>query len=54
MNTAADSSFSISTAKFFSAPCFYDMKASATVADCEACRYGTVSEDRMRVFCDRI
>ncbi len=40
--------------KFFSVPCFYDMKASATVADCEACRYGTVSEDRMRVFCDRI
>jgi hypothetical protein len=30
------------------------MKASAMIAECEACPYGTVSVDRMRVFCNRL
>jgi hypothetical protein len=40
--------------KFFLAPCFYDMRASATVYECEACRFGEIGEDRMRVFCSRM
>jgi hypothetical protein len=41
-------------AKFFVTPCFYDVRAAATVKDCVNGRFGTVGEDRLRVFCDRL
>jgi len=40
--------------KFFSTPCYFGMRASATVNDCLACRYGTVGADGLRVLCDRL
>jgi hypothetical protein len=40
--------------KFFSVPCYYDMKAAATVEDCVTCHWGSVSDDRSRVFCSRM
>ena len=40
--------------KFFTTPCFFDMRASATVHDCTKCRFGTIGDDGLRVFCDRL
>ena len=40
--------------KFFVTPCYYDMRASATVQDCTKCRFGNVGVDGLRVLCDRL
>lgn len=40
--------------KFFVVPCYYDMRAAATVRDCVRCRFGTIGEDGLRVYCDRL
>jgi len=40
--------------KFFVTPCYYDMRASATVHDCEECKFGEVGDDRLRVLCSRL
>jgi hypothetical protein len=40
--------------KFFLAPCFFDMRAAATVHECDKCGFGEVGEDRVRVYCSRI
>lgn len=40
--------------KFFTTPCYFDMRASATVHDCSKCRFGIVGDDGLRVFCERL
>jgi hypothetical protein len=40
--------------KFFTTPCYFGMRPSATLDDCVECVHGEVGDDRLRVFCDRL
>jgi hypothetical protein len=40
--------------KFFTTPCYFDLRCAATVMDCERCQHGEVGEDRLRSFCSRL
>ena len=40
--------------KFFVTPCLVDMKAAATVNDCDNCQWGELGEDRLRVYCCKL
>ncbi|UCE45346.1 MAG: hypothetical protein JSU93_00135 [Methanobacteriota archaeon] len=39
--------------KFFTAPCYFGMRSSATVRDCGECRFGEIGLDGLRVLCGR-
>ena len=39
---------------FFMTPCGYDMRAAATVDDCDKCGFGEVGTDKIRVHCCRL
>ncbi len=40
--------------KYFVTPCLVNMRAAATVYDCDNCPWGEIGEDRLRVYCVRI
>jgi hypothetical protein len=40
--------------KFFTTPCYFGTRPSATVMDCDECVHGEIGGDRLRVYCNRL